>query len=124
VNGPTFHAKFGGSSVRPVPSAQPVYRDLFAQYVRRDDSNGCHLWTGRTDSDGQPRFKFQRVIYSARRVALAWWLDDDLADVEIVRPRCGVKACVNPHHMDYSLPRVMLPPTVAMERKRSADDKS
>jgi hypothetical protein len=115
---PTTHLK-PGISVRPVPSSTPAHEALFGMYVSVDPSSGCWLWTGRRDRDGQPRFKMHQVIYGARRVALAWALEDDLSTVEIVRPSCGTCLCVRPDHMDWSLPRVLHPLAIHLDRKRS-----
>ena len=73
----------------------PTDRERFDRQWEHD--NGCHVWTGARFGTGYGQFKLDGKTQLAHRVAWLWYTGS-VADQ--VHHLCGVKACVNPEHLE------------------------
>ena len=68
------------------------------------DGNGepspCWVWTRYTDPDGYPRVKLRGTDYRTHRVSYAVFTGDNDLDGFDVHHQCGVRCCINPHHLE------------------------
>ena len=61
------------------------------------NENGCHTWTGFTDSSGYPRFFYFGKKELAAKVAFEF-SGTTLPKGAILHNECGNRLCVNPKH--------------------------
>ncbi len=83
------------SAENEVSGAVLEHRERFDRQWEHDD--GCHVWMGARFSTGYGQFKLDGKTQLAHRVAWLWFTGS-VADQ--VHHLCGVKACVNPEHLE------------------------
>lgn len=71
--------------------------DIILANVRIDTETGCWLWTGKLSRDGYARYGRNPEIH---RLSYAFHNGEIPADLEINHPRCRVRHCVNPDHLE------------------------
>jgi hypothetical protein len=69
----------------------------FWNKVARTD--GCWLWTGKTDEYGKGKFQFDGKLGSAHRYSYMQHHGVTLEKGELLRQTCKVPECVNPAHL-------------------------
>ncbi len=74
----------------------PTERERFDARWQYDE-HGCHIWTGARFNNGYGQFKLDGKTQLAHRVAWVWSRG---TEPDQVHHRCGVKACVNPQHLE------------------------
>ncbi len=88
--------------------------NLVAGFVReflemvRPNGNGCHLWTGRVNTNGVPLVCKWGGLWTARRVA--YEIDRDHLPAEKIFSTCGNNLCVNPEHLIDTKSKLEKPP--------------
>lgn len=81
-------------------------------WSRVDKADACWIWSGYVNSEGYGRLKFDGRLRLAHRVAYAL-IRGPIPDGLTLDHLCGVKACVNPAHLE--------PVTAAVNYRRAVD---
>jgi hypothetical protein len=76
---------------------QRTTEDRFWNKVERTD--GCWLWTGKTDDYGKGKFLFDGKLGSAHRFSYMQHHGITLERADLLKQTCRVPQCVNPAHL-------------------------
>lgn len=80
------------------PNSKLSWRERFDQHVYPDPNSGCHLFVGKSTTDGYGLFRHEGKIKMAHRFALELEGRPPLPS-ECVLHRCDTECCVNPSHL-------------------------
>lgn len=81
----------------PPDKPQKTTEDRFWEKVERTD--GCWLWTGKTDEYGKGKFSFNGGLGSAHRYSYMKHYGVELESRKAVKQTCKVPSCVRPDHL-------------------------
>jgi hypothetical protein len=91
----------------PRPGRQPSDAVVFATNAEPGD-DGHLYWVGRTDRDGTP------VIRGTTAYRMAWHLGTGTDPDGLVRPTCGMSACVALDHLTCRRPRSLAAAVISL----------
>ena len=84
-------------------SARILFLERVDQYITRTSLNGCWLWRGELDSEGDPVYEGTKLCVTLH----ACYSGIIRRRNQVVVHECGVKLCCQPDHLKYSFPWVL-----------------